>query len=88
MEQPVESIRSNNGFEKVLVFYKGVRTTQPSDCCPKHGASYLLRRNVKTGEIAIACPLCDVEARGGTNEDRKPVADKIKSRDDPTNEFS
>ena len=42
-----------------------------SERCPKHGTSYVLRRNVKTGEVAIACPLCDVE-------DRKLVADKIK----------
>jgi hypothetical protein len=36
---------------------------------------------VKTGEVAIACPLCDLEARGGSEEDRKLVADKIKSED-------
>ena len=51
-----------------------------SDQCPKHGTSYLLRGNVKTGEIAIACPLCNVETRGGSDEDRKLVADQIKSR--------
>ena len=44
--------------------------TKTGDRCPKHGTSYVLRRNVKTGEIAIACPLCDVEARGGSDEDR------------------
>jgi hypothetical protein len=43
----------------------------------------VLRRNVKTGEVANACPLCDVEARGGSEEDRKLVADKIKSGDSP-----
>jgi hypothetical protein len=58
--------------------------TMSSDRCPKHGTSYVLRRNVKTGEMAIACPLCDLEARGGSEEDRKLVADKIKSRDDPS----
>jgi uncharacterized Zn finger protein (UPF0148 family) len=52
--------------------------TKP-DHCPKHGTSYVLRRNVKTGELVIACPLCEVEARGGSEEDRKLVADKIKS---------
>jgi hypothetical protein len=57
--------------------------TKTSERCPKHGTSYVLRRNVKTGEVAIACPLCDVEARGGSEEDRKLVADKIKSGDDP-----
>jgi hypothetical protein len=49
-----------------------------SDQCPKHGVGYRLRRNVKTSEIALACPLCDVEARGGSEEDKKLVADKIK----------
>jgi len=63
--------------------YKGVRMTKPSDQCPKHGTNYRLRRNVKTGEVAIACPLCDVEERGGDDEDRKLVADKIQPRDGP-----
>jgi uncharacterized Zn finger protein (UPF0148 family) len=57
--------------------------TKPSDRCPKHGTPYRLRRNVKTGEVAIACPVCDVEARGGSDEDRKLVADKINSKDEP-----
>jgi hypothetical protein len=41
-----------------------------TDQCPKHCLGYRLRRSVKTGEIAIACPLCDVEVRGGSDEDR------------------
>ncbi len=57
--------------------------TKPSERCPKHGTNYMLRRNVKTGEIAIACPLCDVEARGGSKEDRDMLANKIKPIDDP-----
>jgi hypothetical protein len=29
--------------------------------CPKHNVPLKLRRNVKTGEIALACPFCDAE---------------------------
>jgi hypothetical protein len=41
------------------LFFKpsnGARMTKPSEHCPKQGTTYLLRRNVKTGEIAIAWP--------------------------------
>jgi hypothetical protein len=55
--------------------------TKP-DHCPKHGTRYVLRRNVKTGQIANACLLCDVEARGGSEGDRKLVADKLNSGHD------
>ena len=30
--------------------------------CPKHNKRLMLRQNAKTKEIALACPLCDVEA--------------------------
>jgi len=29
--------------------------------CPKHNVSLKLRRNVETGELALACPFCDAE---------------------------
>jgi hypothetical protein len=45
--------------------------------CPKHGISYALRQNAKTGEVAIACPFCDVEAHGGTKQDIMAVAKRI-----------
>jgi hypothetical protein len=45
--------------------------------CPKHGVSYALRQNAKTGELAIACPLCDVEAHGGSDRDVAAVANLI-----------
>ena len=54
---------------------------KPGDNCPKHGVSYVIRRNGETGEIAIACPLCDVEARGGTDEDVNLVAEEIAMRE-------
>jgi uncharacterized Zn finger protein (UPF0148 family) len=29
--------------------------------CPKHNVPLKLRRNVETGELALACPFCDAE---------------------------
>ena len=29
--------------------------------CPKHKVLLKLRRNVQKGELALACPFCDVE---------------------------
>jgi hypothetical protein len=29
--------------------------------CLKHNVPLKLRRNVKTGELALACPFCDAE---------------------------
>ena len=29
--------------------------------CPKHKVELKLRKNVKTGELALACPFCDAE---------------------------
>jgi hypothetical protein len=31
------------------------------EICPKHNVQLKLRRNVKTGELALACPFCDAE---------------------------
>jgi hypothetical protein len=42
---------------------------------------YSLRRNLKTNEIAIACPLCDVEAAGGTEEDVQKAAERVAKPD-------
>ncbi len=35
---------------------------QRNERCPKHNKRLMLRQNAKTKEIALACPLCDVEA--------------------------
>jgi hypothetical protein len=37
-----------------------------------------LRRNVKTGEVALACPYCDVEERGGGKAERKAIDENLK----------
>jgi hypothetical protein len=46
--------------------------------CPKHKVSLMLRQNAKTGQMALACPLCDVEARGGNERDKQIVSDAPK----------
>jgi hypothetical protein len=38
----------------------------------------MLRQNAKTKELALACPLCDVEARGGGEADQKLISEKLK----------
>jgi hypothetical protein len=57
----------------------GIQRSEAEKNCPKHGVSYALRQNAKTGELALACPLCDVEARGGTQDDVMLVAKHIAS---------
>ncbi|HZR57057.1 MAG TPA: hypothetical protein VFA74_09315 [Terriglobales bacterium] len=46
--------------------------------CPKHKTRLMLRQDMKTGKIALACPLCDVGERGGGEADRKTVSDVLK----------
>jgi hypothetical protein len=50
---------------------------EPKETCPKHGIPYSLRRNVQTGGVAIACPLCDIEANRGTANDARIAPVKI-----------
>jgi len=38
----------------------------------------MLRENAETGELALACPCCDVEAHGGGDKELKIVADAVK----------
>jgi hypothetical protein len=38
----------------------------------------MLRQNAKTGKLALACPLCDVEARGGNEWDKQIVSAALK----------
>jgi hypothetical protein len=48
--------------------------------CPKHNMPLNLRRNVKTSDIALACPLCDVEQHGSSESDVKTVSDVLKRK--------
>ena len=42
-----------------------------TETCAKHGISLMLRRNDTTGEVAMACPYCDAQERGGGEDERK-----------------
>jgi uncharacterized Zn finger protein (UPF0148 family) len=50
------------------------------ETCPKLGAPLLLRRNQATGEIALACLQCDVEERGGSEREKKQVAEAMQKK--------
>ena len=50
------------------------------ETCPKHGAPLLLRRNQATGEIALACLQCDIEQRGGSEREKKQVAEAMQKK--------
>jgi hypothetical protein len=39
----------------------------------------MLRRNAKTGEVALACPYCDMEERGGGEDERKIIEDALRT---------
>lgn len=45
----------------------------------KHAVPLMLRRNVKTGEVALACPCGDVEERGG-GEDERGLIDALREK--------
>ena len=47
--------------------------TEPNTC-PKHNVPLMLRENAESGELALACPYCDVEAQGGGDKELNVVA--------------
>ena len=47
---------------------------------PRHNICYLMRRDVNTGELTIACPFCDIEAHGGGEGGVRLVAEMIASK--------
>jgi hypothetical protein len=51
--------------------------------CPKHDTPLVLRRNAKTGEVSLACISCDVEARGGGEEEVRLILEAVKSKEPP-----
>ena len=55
----------------------------PTRMCAKHGISLMLRRNAKTGEVALACPYCDMEERGGGDDERKTIEDALGRPNEP-----
>jgi hypothetical protein len=50
----------------------------PTAMCAKHGISLMLRRNATTDEAALACPYCDMEERGGGDDERKIIEDALR----------
>ena len=49
--------------------------------CPQHDTPLVLRRNAKTGEVSLACISCDVEARGGGEEEARLIFEAMKSKE-------
>jgi hypothetical protein len=52
---------SNRTLVALSKFPEGVNYRMAEEECPKHNVPLKLRRNVKTGELALACPFCDAE---------------------------
>jgi hypothetical protein len=40
----------------------------------------MMRQNAKTGEVALACPYCDMEERGGGEDERKIIEDALRGK--------
>ena len=49
----------------------------PKAMCAKHAVPLMMRRNAKTGEVALACPYCDAEEHGGGEDERKIIEDAL-----------
>ena len=45
----------------------------PKAMCAKRAVALMVRRNAKTGEVALACPYCDIEERGGSEDERRII---------------
>jgi len=52
----------------------------PKAMCGKHAVPLMLRRNSRTGEIALACPYCDMEERGGGQDERSIIDDALREK--------
>jgi hypothetical protein len=53
--------------------------------CPKHKTSLVLRKNVKSGQVSLACIQCDVEAHGGGQRDIDLVRSVMQKTPDEAN---
>ena len=52
----------------------------PKAMCAKHGTPLMMRRNVTTSEIALACPYCDMEERGGGDSERSLIEEALREK--------
>jgi hypothetical protein len=50
---------------------------QPAPRCGKHDIRLMQRRIAHTGEVAIACPYCDMENLGGGEAERSIIEDAL-----------
>ena len=57
----------------------------PKPMCAKHTVPLMLRRNTGTGEVALACPYCDAEERGGGEDERRIIEDALRGKQEKPN---
>jgi hypothetical protein len=57
----------------------------PKPMCAKHAVPLMLRRNTKTGEVALACPYCDAEERGGGEDERRIIEYALRGKQEKPN---
>lgn len=72
-------IKRNTDGDVICSKCKTTFVSPATDRCPKHKIKMMLRQNAKTGDIALACPMCDVEARGN-DRDMKLISDLLKKK--------
>lgn len=52
----------------------------PTPMCGKHNVRLMLRRMAKSGEVALACPYCDMEELGGGKAERSLIDDALREK--------
>jgi hypothetical protein len=52
----------------------------PKAMCAKHGIPLMMRRNDTTLEVALACPYCDMEERGGGEDERSLIEEALREK--------
>ena len=59
--------------------------TFPNRSVPKHTVPLMLRHDATTGAVALACPYCDMEERGGGEDERRIIEDALRGKQEKTN---
>jgi hypothetical protein len=52
----------------------------PTAMCGQHDVCLMLRRVGETGEVALACPYCDMEQLGGGESERQIIDDALREK--------
>jgi hypothetical protein len=55
----------------------------PTPMCGKHDIRLMLRRIAKSGEVALACPYCDMEELGGGKAERSLIDNALREKEKP-----